>query len=79
MQKLFKIVISRIQSLTRSGGSRIRSLVRPVGGITSEKSPARKYTIASAMQCAGNTGPWTTLASNHAPIFSLFTYFPNRT
>lgn len=72
---LYKNVIRLIKSVTNSIKVKIISLVSSFKTGTPEKSPAGKFTIASEMRCARNKGPWSRLASSHAPVFSLFTYF----
>jgi len=76
--ELYKNVISLIKSVTKFINLKIISLVRSIETGTPEKSPVGKFTIASEARCAGNKGPWSRLASGHAPVFSLFTYFPDR-
>ncbi|WP_321504564.1 hypothetical protein [uncultured Methanoregula sp.] len=75
---LYKNVIGLIKSVTKSVKTKIISLVRPVNATTPKKSPAGKYTIASEIRCARIKGQWGRLPKGHAPIFSLFTYFPDR-
>ena len=76
--ELFKKVMSLIKFSTTSIHIKILSLVQSFKVGTPEKCPGRKYTIASEMRCAGNTGPWCRRMCSHVPVFSLFTYFADR-
>jgi hypothetical protein len=75
---LFKNLISLIKSVAKSIKGKIIALARKSEHEAPEKSPARKFNIASETRCARNKGPLTRRTGGHAPIYSLFTYFGDR-
>ena len=76
--RLYKSLIGLIKIVTKSIRTRIIFLVHVIDVTESEQGPVAKFFVASLMRYARIKGPRSRLVSGHAPIFSLFTYFPNR-
>jgi hypothetical protein len=68
----------RLKAAAESIGDRIIGLFRRPEPVPQTSCKAGLNSIASRPGCSMNTGQWSRQTDNHAPIFSLFTYFGDR-